>query len=345
MPPVDWKTILNDTKLMQKTANAFMKKDYELTLLKENQQYPAILTAIEQHFQYQERKKALLLPELNYENKTVAIFSDYGGESKNSKYYTYSFLICALDHTDLFQSIMKFIRKEYDLDEKEIAFKDVGYGPISRALDDYLSALNMIPGLLLTLVVEKGAASINRKEVKEITNLLKEYNLGEWKPGVVQKLILICNVSAYLVALLAADNQKVFWLTDNDAIAANDDLAANWIKIFYRTLSILSRNNLQDVRCALPCAERRHLPSMDLLSCADIVAGSVEHYFTRLSKGFEDLKDEANKVLEWLCYPTLLRKENIMVKRNEAGIPVASTLRFSPSTPDPTKTTLPIYRP
>ena len=341
---LNWQKILSNPNLLKKTADSLMKKNYDLSILQKDQQYPSILYAIEDHFQDQDRRTSLLLPELNYENKTVAVFSDYGGESKTSNYNTYSFLICAWDHTNPFQSSMKFIRKKYDLNDKEIAFKDFDYGPISRALDDYLCALNMIPGLLFTVVIEKGAGSMNREEAKEIVELLKEYDLGEWKPAVGQKVILVCNIVAYLVALLVADNQKVFWMTDNDNIVANDDLSASWTRIFHRTLSILSVIDLPEVYCALPFSGR-HLPTMDLLSSTDVVAGSIDHYFTRLAAGFEDFKEETNKVVEWLCYPGLLRKENIMIKKNKSGIPMASTIKFSPTNPDLTKKVLPIHRP
>lgn len=224
MPHLNWEEILTDPVLLARTADDFMKKDYDLCVLKETQEYPSILQIIEKHFKDQERRKILLLPELNYENETVAVFSDYGGESKDSRYNTYSFLVCALDHTYPFNGMMTFIRQKYGLNDKEISFKDFKYGPVSRALDDYLSALNLIPGLLFTVVVEKEADSISPSEIKEIVKTLKDNNMGEWKSGVVEKLLRICNISAYLVSLLIANGQKVFWMTDHDAIAANDNL-------------------------------------------------------------------------------------------------------------------------
>lgn len=91
--------------------------------------------------------------------------------------------------------------------------------------------------------------------------------------------------------------------------------------------------------------KERNLQTLDLLSSADVVAGSVEHYFTRLSGGLEDFKEEANKVTEWLCYPGLLRKENIIIRKNKSGIVEAGTLCFTPKDPDPTKIVQPIFRP
>lgn len=203
----------------------------------------------------------------------------------------------------------------------------------------------MVPGLLFSVIVEKGSDSIFVSEKKEVIKILKDNNLGEWKPSVVEKLLRICNISAYLVSLLIATSQKVFWMTDNDAIAANKNLATAWLTIFNQLLSILSRHELSNVEGAVPFKER-NLLTLDLLSSADVVAGSLEHYFTRLSGGFEDFKEEANKVLEWLCYDgLLLKKQNIRIVRSESGIVKAGTIEFAPTEPDPKKITIPVYRP
>lgn len=144
-----------ELKELTRISDLFTKKSYTLNTLKDGQIYPAVTSAIENHFRNCERRKVLLLPELTYKNETIAVFSDYGGESKDSDYLTYSFLVCALQQTGSFQRIMSDIRSNHKLGRKEISFKDFGYGPISRALDDYLAALDMVPGLLFTMVARR----------------------------------------------------------------------------------------------------------------------------------------------------------------------------------------------
>jgi len=105
-------------------ADLFTKRKYNLNILNEGHEYPLLSNAIEDHFKNSERRKTLLLPELTFKNKSVAIFSDYGGESKDSNYLTYSYLICAWDQVGLFHQAMSEIRNKHGLDEKEISFKD-----------------------------------------------------------------------------------------------------------------------------------------------------------------------------------------------------------------------------
>jgi NTP pyrophosphatase (non-canonical NTP hydrolase) len=294
-----------------------------------------------------ERRKTLLLPELAHENESVAVFSDYGGESKDSKCFTYSFLVCAWNQTGMFASLMKYLRGRHCLRDKEISFKDLRYGPINRALDDYLSALNFVPGLLCTVIIEKGAASLvgHKTETGEILEALKKNDVGEWKPAVAEKLLRVCHVSAYLVALLASKGQKVFWMTDHDAIAANELLAEYWLKLFANLLSHYCREDLSFIGGGRPF-EGKHLETLDLLSSADIVAGCVEHYYTRTSNGREDMKEEVGKVLRWLCHDgILLKKQLVTIMKADTGGVIAGSVNLELADPDVTKVRIPVVRP
>lgn len=137
-----------------------------------------------------------LLPNIKDSNDNIGVFSDYGGESPNSKYLTYSFLVCALDQKDIFIKKMKELRQQTGLDSppKEIAFKDIHYGPIKRAIKAYLTNLdNYVNGYLLTVVIEKSIRTLFDKDKKSghdfITKTLVESGLGAWKPDVAEKNI------------------------------------------------------------------------------------------------------------------------------------------------------------
>lgn len=337
----------NDQRACAEFADVFTKRNYDLKLLKDGQKYPVIVRAIEDHFNNLERRKTLLLPELAHENETVAAFSDYGGESKDSRCFTYSFLVCAWQQTGLFHGMMAHIRNKHHLGDKEISFKDLRYGQINRALDEYLCALNFVPGLLFTVIIEKGAASLvpHALETKEILEVMKQNDFGEWKPTIVEKLLRVCHVSAYLVALLASKGQKVFWMTDHDAIAANQRLEVYWLKLFGNLLFRYCREKPSFIGGGRPF-QGKHLQTLDLLSSTDIVAGSLEHYFTRTSNGYEDMKEQVGKVLRWLCHDgILLKKQAVTIMKADTGGVIAGSVNLELADPDVTKTRIPIIRP
>ena len=123
--------------------------------------YSPLAELLQTQMQKYEAAGKLLLPDLSvWGNKSVAIFSDYSGEA-SGKYYTYSFLICAMDALGFFRQEMKQLRQKYSLGEKELAFKDFRMGNLRKALPEYLVLLDKyVPGLLLTVVIDKQLMSV-----------------------------------------------------------------------------------------------------------------------------------------------------------------------------------------
>jgi len=305
-------------------AKRVIRKNPKIDVLNKEllEQYSPLIRCMDIQLKKKNDARKLLLPELgNDGNESIAIFSDYGGEAADSKYFTYTFLVCGWNHSYGLKEAMDEIREKHNLKDKEISFKDFGYGPIQRALDEYLRALDMcVIGLLYTVVVEKEIVTFFDNEDKsseEMLNTLKENGFGEWKPKVAEKLARVVHIASYLVSLLSKDGQKILWMTDHDAIAPNQEQHEKMMKLFQSVLTIYTNNKFELIGGALPF-EDRSIQMLDLLSAADIAAGSIEHYFTRNDK-MDDLtiKEEANKVLKWLGRDGLgLKKHTIIIRKN-----------------------------
>ena len=104
-------------------------------------------------------------------------------------------------------------------------------------------------------------------------------------------------------------------MTDNDDIIPNkekaNDLSAIWNSIMYR----YAPHRYGKISYSAPylfedSETKKEL--IDLLSIPDMIAGSIEQYFTR-SKIMEEvnIKEEANKVL------MLLTEQGVLLKRND----------------------------
>lgn len=323
----------------------------DLNIIPDTEEYPWIIREFQKKLQAMERRHELLLPDIRKENESVAVFSDYGGESSDSQYNTYSFLVCAWNQTGPFKKHMDIVREEAGLNNpfKEIAFKDFRYGPIKRALPKYLSGLsNLVNGYLLTVVISKDVPSIfgggNKKAARqELSRALDENKLGGWKPDVAEKLLRITHFSAYLVALLSRPGHKVFWMTDNDSIAVTEEHHNHTLSVFANILQRYCKHELSVIGGSTPFEENDH-GTLDLLSAADIVAGSVEHYLTRAKASGDELniKDEANQVLAWLTGQGVLLKKHTMFIRMEGEALTCGTFVFSLKEPDPNATIIPI---
>jgi hypothetical protein len=301
-----------DFRKLVEVANQLVWKKPNLDVLAprtDGLEYPVIATTLQEMLKFYEAQGKLFLPNLTaFDNKHVAIFSDYAGEGSGN-YHTYSVLICAWDALGLLRQQMQDIRARHGLSKKEIAFKDFGMGQVQRALPDFLRTADSILGFLCTLVVSKKLTSIfgmpNRATHEELSKMLSDAGLGEWKREVAEKLLRIVHLTAFLTALLARDGQQLFWMTDNDAISPNQESHKRALALFQRVLSIYGRPNVNFplIGGALPFDERA-IEFMDSLSLADVTASSVEHYLTQKDlRGDEQsaVKPGAEVVLQWLA--------------------------------------------
>lgn len=277
----------------------------------------ALIQLIDSYFQEQYKKGNFKLPELNtIDNQTISIFSDYGGEHNTSKYNTYSFLFCGWNHSFEADKEFKKIRLKYGLDKTEISFKDLKYGPTNRALDEYLNTLNThVFGFSFTVLVEK---SINQLFVgnnnKHLLQEIEESGLGKWKVKNAEKLMRILHIISYILPLIADSNQKIFWMTDNDSIVANKNMFDNAFRLLEAVLKIYTDKSYKLIAGAIPFKEK-DVYTMDLLSITDLVAGSVEQYFTtEKTEGQPFVKQGAEKVVKWLATNgDFLKKEIVRI--------------------------------
>ena len=82
------------------------------------------------------------------DDEKIAVMSDFSGEHKGAHFNTYSFLILAYNKVGPFMVKLEELRQRHGLLEpySEFAFKDLKFGPRSRALSEFLYLVdNFIP--------------------------------------------------------------------------------------------------------------------------------------------------------------------------------------------------------
>jgi hypothetical protein len=185
-------------------ANKYTLKHPHLPLLDDSEKYnPFVKNPDEKLTNLHKIYRTLVLPNF-HQAETIAVFSDYGGEHKGCKYYTYSFLFCTFEFLNMYNDKIKEIRMKYKILDpyKEIAFKDLSYGPLKGSLPEILNCANhLINGLLVTVVVDKRinqAFGLNKKEIKnKLYRDLDENGLNVWKDKILVKLLYIIQSWVY----------------------------------------------------------------------------------------------------------------------------------------------------
>ena len=266
--------------------------------------------------------RRLLLPDFS-ECDIIAVFSDYGGDSGQESYMTYSFLFADFNSiATIFNCSMQSIRRKYftEWPEKEIAFKHITQKHIKESLWEYLCAAdNDIHGLLFTMIIDREINGLFG-DIKDNAKVVNAQSGLEWKPKVLEKLIRVDTVIAYFLNLLGCSTQKVFWLTDDDSIIESEEKGAmaaqsiiNMTRIFENPVVFQSTGY---GKCSTFCKEETGA-FIDALSLTDIVGGSVNHYLTREKKNGKDfeIKEQVDIVCKWLTQQgSGLNRMNIIIR-------------------------------
>lgn len=336
-------------------ANEVAWKRPHLDILRQEYkgQYSILVETVQEKILMSHRQGRLILPNLAaYGNRVVGVFSDYGGEHKGSRYLTYSVLVCTFDIRDWLAATIWKIRKQYQLESKEIAYKDFRMGQILRALPDYLLTLdNYLPGFLLTLAVQKKAMEALSPTSKDSRNLLEaalqSIGVEGRKPQVNEKLARIVELVAFLTALLGRDGQKVFWMTDHDEISPTNGKHEETLRAFQVLLDVFCRDDqaFSLVGGALPF-EQRDLGMLDLLSATDICAGAIAEYLTQRDIQDPDkivVKPGSEHVLQWLAHDGVgLKKMTIVIRKGDNASIESAAIEFVPKNPPKNVTIVPI---
>lgn len=284
------------------------------------------------HLNLQENLGSIVqLPDLR-DAEFVGIFSDYGGDEPDSGYLTYSFLITALDGVDSTLARLEEVRSKHGLlsPRREMAFKNLEYGPLMRALPDWMSRGDELRGLLFTLLVDKRSKSVITQDSKEaIEAMIAEATTAgvpvPQKRDTFERYYRIASCVAYWTSLLCREGQQVIWISDNDSSAANPKLM---VSLRERVMSLAA-----DLRPGLKVtfsygAESDVPPTADgfreLLSFPDLAAGALAHGMSRaILRGApgpgEHLpkRPKAREILRWLAWQRIGLKKSIFLCQPE----------------------------
>lgn len=282
------------------------------------------------------------LPDFSEDDK-IAITSDFGGEHAEASFYTYSFLIFSYNKIEPFIERVNAIRHKYQILEpfSEFEYKDLRFGPRSRALPDFLLAIDdFIHGVLVTVAIDKKIGTVfgpSKKLVHPfIEQQFKDLGLGSWKGEVGEKALRICHSIAMFVALTTYANQRLLWYCDSDSI--NDDGIGRSFqdtqKLFSAALGMYCKHEFDLIGFGKSFDKKSHLD--DLLSVTDFAAGVIQdvlkshHSIQDGISGFE----RKEVLIKWLAKKSkFLSKATIQITTLPNGDIGSGLVSFTPVTP------------
>ncbi|MDT0359334.1 hypothetical protein RJO15_26355 [Herbaspirillum huttiense F1] len=277
------------------------------------------------------------LPDFSDDRK-IAVLSDYGGEHQEARYSTYSFLFVTLDKNGPFQAQMESLRARHNIHTpySEFKYKDLKFGPRSRALADYLNLIdNFIHGAVVTVAIDKKIGSVfgtsKHEAHRGIEEQLHAAGFGRWTGQVGEKVLRVLHILSAFTAALTHDQQRLLWYSDTDQINedAHDRTFADTQKMFSSIAAMYMTHGFEILGFGKSFSEKGYLD--DLLSIPDFAAGMLQDLLTAEASG-SDIPGGSEKLalLKWLATPSrFLSKIHLKILSKEDGTYVGEVLSLN----------------
>lgn len=221
-----------------------------------------------------------IIPDLR-SAETLIVASDYSGQHKASGFDTYTFLFANLAVWPEWERARREVRRIHVAEGRRISFKKLGDVVKRRMLPDFLRAANVLPGLCVSVVIDKTLQSMF-SETGKLDRSGPEYTaFARYTSDGLEKLLRIVHLTSFFLAGLTRPAQNVIWFTDQDDIAPNTQGVAILTEIWSRVLSHYLQHSLGHVRCGTTESDNGSLEIEDLAAISDLVAGAVTEAVNR----------------------------------------------------------------
>ena len=220
------------------------------------------------------RNRELAAPDLlpNLQNSAdLVLASDYAGEHQHSQFQVLGYLLAdGSESIPSWDEARKDVRAKFLPDNRRIEFKGLGDGLKQKAILPFLNSANSINGLILCVAIDKAIQEI-------VPGLIsaKDWTTVPWKPDAWEKLVRVAIFGSILVGGLSRPGQKLKWITDEDAIVANDKWVVDACRVIRTALWHYCPKCPDDVIMGIAGQIKDDRQAEDLVSIVDLAVGSV----------------------------------------------------------------------
>jgi hypothetical protein len=165
-------------------------------------------------------EKLRLLDFPNLAGPTLAIYSDYSGSSRESRFNTISLLFIDMERVQQWNEMRKAVRQQYLADGRRMEFKGLNDGYRRRALPWFLRAADRIPGCCVAIGIDK---RINGVLIKKdmVSEVRQRAGLeATWSFKSLDSMLRVVQFVAMFTALFSHPGQNNYWISDEDELFA-----------------------------------------------------------------------------------------------------------------------------
>jgi hypothetical protein len=171
-----------------------------------------------------ERKQPGVIPDLR-RAPTLFIGSDSGGQHSDAEYEVTGFLCSNREALADWEAARSGLRETMLPNQRRMSYKGLNDKHRQRALLPFLAAANRIPGLLFLVAIDRRIESVfhGPNEIPE---------LKSWKTQSAERLMRTIYIASLLARGMSAEGQDLWWFTDEDEIAANEERLRLLVNLF-----------------------------------------------------------------------------------------------------------------
>jgi hypothetical protein len=217
------------------------------------------------------------LPSLQRSEKLV-ITSDFTGDHRGSRFTTFSFMLVPTEAMPSWDHYRRSIRQRFALLDRRIAYSKLNDGWKRAAITEFCRVGNAIPGLSVTILIDKRIKSLFNPSGGRVPPDLPigGQTFSRWKPAVFERVLRAAYFVALFVAGLSAPAHRVVWITDEDDIAPNSPSLADLRHIFRSILGHIQSHPVGDTQIETTgTTASSDLLCEDLTAIPDLIAGAV----------------------------------------------------------------------
>ena len=198
------------------------------------------------------------------------------------------------------------IRQKIFSDSRRISFKNLGDKQRKRALEPILEAANTLNGLSFSIAINKKCKSLFSGDYPLDIKNPDFVQYKKWKRDVLEKAFIIVRILGFLIAGLSKSGQNIFWFTDEDNIASNDQRICElttWVSSNYVKFP------LGHLRCGTSRCDDGTRQIEDFLAIPDLIGGALSEQLKRKSDKSIDIPgvfwmyrgdfSEKTKIITW----------------------------------------------
>ncbi len=233
-----------------------------------------------------EKLRPLDLPTLD--GPTLAIYSDYGGNSRDCRFNTIGLLFIDMERVGEWNVLREAVRREYLPDRRRMEFKGLNDGYRRRALPWFLHAADQIPGCCLAIGIDKriDGVMVKRDMVSEICRRVPfEAN---WKFKSFDSMVRIVHFVAMFIAVFSTPRQNVYRISDEDELFAGRKLMDTKRMVESFTTAYV-QHPLGEIGLGTTKIDKVDRFDEDCAAVPDLVAGATAEVLSRILMSYGEM--------------------------------------------------------